>query len=154
MADRTLTTYDEVLAPQIGQTYTARIDRSAAGQPGIFFIFSAHDTKTGEFLHENCVVIPDGREFLAPVNEWLESQPSAPAAVPTLGDIAEILEELKAQGVTRSAVEYAVQKVFWEQEGEAFRAFRENKAYLAAAINGMQSEIDAIARRWGLVDES
>ena len=71
MTDRTLTTYDEVLAPQIGQTYTARIDRSAAGQPGIFFIIEISDSKTGEFLHENCVVIPDGREFLAPVNEWL-----------------------------------------------------------------------------------
>ena len=33
---------------------------------------------------------------------------------PTLGDIAKILSELKAQGVTRPAVEYAIEKVFWE----------------------------------------
>ena len=31
MADRTLTKYDEVLTPQAEHTYTARIDRSAAG---------------------------------------------------------------------------------------------------------------------------
>lgn len=33
---------------------------------------------------------------------------------PTLGDIAKILSELKAQGVTRRAVEYAIEKLLWE----------------------------------------
>mgnify|MGYP003530441374 FL=1 len=33
---------------------------------------------------------------------------------PTLGDVAKILSELKAQGVTRHAVEYAIEKLLWE----------------------------------------
>ena len=33
---------------------------------------------------------------------------------PTLGDVAKILSELKAQGVTRPAVEYAIEKLLWE----------------------------------------
>lgn len=36
-------------------------------------------------------------------------------SVPTLGEIAEVLEGFKARGVTRQAVAYALARVFWEE---------------------------------------
>lgn len=53
---------------------TLRIERSAAGQPGLFFIIEDWDggLKAGESL----VVVKDGNALLAPVLEWLRQAPA------------------------------------------------------------------------------
>ena len=74
MADRTLVEYEE---PRLDDAphWTVRIERSAAGQPGLFFItkFESVDGSLPEV--EQCVVVEDGRAFLAPVLAWLDPQP-------------------------------------------------------------------------------
>lgn len=39
-------------------------------------------------------------------------------SAPTLGDIAEILRPLKAHGVTRSAMEYVIDQVWFDEPSE------------------------------------
>lgn len=69
MADRTLTTHSET-PPYEGAFHSSiRVERSAYGQPRLLFIIE--DWVAGVCINETCIVVPNGAEFLAPVNEWL-----------------------------------------------------------------------------------
>lgn len=50
-----------------------RVDRSAAGQPGLLFVIEDYDG--GLKAGETCVTVPDGNAFLAPVLDWLNDAP-------------------------------------------------------------------------------
>ena len=77
MANRTLASHDDgTLTEQRdgelgydGAHSTLRIERSAAGRPGLLFIIEDHHG--GGLSGETCVSIEDGNAFLAPVLEWL-----------------------------------------------------------------------------------
>lgn len=80
MANRTLARYDDgKLTEQRdgelgyeGWHSVLRIERSAAGQPGLFFVIE--DWDGGFKAGESCVVVEDGNAFLAPVLEWLAAK--------------------------------------------------------------------------------
>lgn len=63
MSDRNLVTYEEP-ADHEGPNYTLRIDRSAAGAPGLLFTIEVGGI-------ESTVIVKDGRKLLEPVTEWL-----------------------------------------------------------------------------------
>jgi hypothetical protein len=73
MSDRNLVTYVEP-RNEFGPYWRLRIDRSANGQPGLFFTIETemYDRDKYPHLHEELtVVVEDGNALLAPVLEWL-----------------------------------------------------------------------------------
>lgn len=75
MSDRTLVHYLEPRNDE-GPYWSLTIERSAAGQPGLFFTiktqtFSDADRHIASLNHEMTIVVEDGNELLAPVLEWL-----------------------------------------------------------------------------------
>lgn len=56
-----------------------RIERSAAGQPGLFFIIE--DWNGGLKAGESVVVVKDGNTLLRPVLEWLGQQAADPVMI-------------------------------------------------------------------------
>lgn len=78
MADRNIVTYEEDRNDD-GPHWTLEIDRSAAGQPGLFFtikteMHSARDKMIEPLNRELTVVAKDGVALLAPVLQWLLTQ--------------------------------------------------------------------------------
>lgn len=69
MANRTLSTYVESTH---GMTFRLDVERSASGQPGLFFDIYAEDGD-GTVFADTCVFVRDGNEFLAPVIAWLNA---------------------------------------------------------------------------------
>jgi hypothetical protein len=69
MADRTLVAYTE---PEESGPFpaTLRIDRSAAGSPGLFV------TVQNALEEQSTVILPDGLAVLAPVLAWLLEDPN------------------------------------------------------------------------------
>lgn len=53
-----------------GHTSVLRVERSAKGAPGAFFVIE--NRFNGMPMSESCVILNDAREFLAPVIAWLE----------------------------------------------------------------------------------
>lgn len=75
MADRTLVLYEEE-RNEFGPYWRLRIDRSAAGQPGLLFTISTemYDAERYPNLsQELTIVVKDGNALLAPVIEWLNN---------------------------------------------------------------------------------
>ena len=70
MSDRNLVSYDEPRLPD-GPYWRLRIDRSAAGAPGLLFTIE-HASFDGTLpLQDMTVIVEDGRALLAPVLKWL-----------------------------------------------------------------------------------
>lgn len=60
----------------VGMWEEVRIERSAAGAPGLFFIITRYD---GDQMYDQMSVhVPDGAAFLAPVNGWLNGNDPEP----------------------------------------------------------------------------
>jgi hypothetical protein len=73
MSDRTLVKYEEPRSHK-GPYWGLTIERSAAGQPGLFFTIS-HRSFDGTLKGEELtVMVDDGRALLAPVIEWLNQE--------------------------------------------------------------------------------
>ena len=72
MANRNLVTFEEE-RNEHGPHWTLHIDRSAAGQPGLFFTIKSemHDPVYEKLNQEMTVVVSDGIALLAPVLSWL-----------------------------------------------------------------------------------
>ena len=75
MADRNLVTFEEE-RNEHGPHWTLHIDRSAAGQPGLFFTIKTEmhaeaDKHIESLNRELTVVVKDGVALLAPVLAWL-----------------------------------------------------------------------------------
>ena len=71
MSDRNLVTYEEPRNPT-GPYWTLKIDRSAAGQPGLLLTIETNWFDGNPRGHnEMTIVVENGNELLAPVLEWL-----------------------------------------------------------------------------------
>lgn len=70
MGNRTLTERECEGESSPGHSSTLRIERSAKGAPGAFFVIE--NRFNGMLMSESCVIVNDAREFLAPVIAWLE----------------------------------------------------------------------------------
>lgn len=89
MADRNLVHYEEERNPE-GPYWTLDIDRSAAGQPGLFFTiesktFSEADRHIESLNQRMTIVVKDGDALLRPVLEWLQKG-AAPDSEPAAAD--------------------------------------------------------------------
>jgi hypothetical protein len=75
MADRNLVTFEEE-RNEHGPHWTLEIDRSAAGQPGLFFTIKSemHDPVYEKLNQEMTVVVKDGVALFAPVLTWLATE--------------------------------------------------------------------------------
>jgi hypothetical protein len=75
MADRNIVTFEEE-RNEHGPHWTLEIDRSAAGQPGLFFTIKSqmHDRAYDKLDNEMTVVVKDGIALLAPVLSWLSTE--------------------------------------------------------------------------------
>lgn len=69
MADRTLVSYTEPKGDPGTSSYTMKVDRSAAGAPGLFF------TIINGLEEETTIYVVDGEALLEPVLEWLKNGP-------------------------------------------------------------------------------
>lgn len=74
MADRTLVEYLES-RNEFGPYWRLKIDRSAAGRPGILVTISTemYDAKYAHLNQEMTIVVDDANAVLAPVLEWLKN---------------------------------------------------------------------------------
>jgi hypothetical protein len=72
MADRNLVEYLES-RNEFGPYWRLKIDRSAAGQPGILVTISMemYEEKYAHLNREMTIVVDDGNAVLAPVMKWL-----------------------------------------------------------------------------------
>jgi hypothetical protein len=81
MSNRNLVTYEEERLPE-GPHWMLQIDRSAGGQPGLFFTiktesFSPDDRHIESLNQELTIVVDDGNALLAPVLDWLRANGGA-----------------------------------------------------------------------------
>lgn len=72
MADRTLVEYLES-RNEFGPYWRLKIDRSAAGQPGILITISTemYDERYSDLNREMTIIVDDANAVLAPVMKWL-----------------------------------------------------------------------------------
>jgi hypothetical protein len=64
----------------VGFRSELRIERSAAGRPGLMFIiddYEIDDHANDRLLNESCIVVDDGSTVLAPVIDWLSGSTAA-----------------------------------------------------------------------------
>ena len=71
MSDRNLVTYEEERLED-GPHWRLMIDRSSAGQPGLFFTISFDSVDASLPHQEMTVVVDDGVALLTPVIRWLQ----------------------------------------------------------------------------------
>jgi len=127
MADRNIVTYEED-RNEHGPHWTLQIDRSAAGQPGLFFTIkteahSARDKLIDSLNQELTVVAKDGVALLAPVLSWLLTQ--------------DLLEEVVKGEAERDGVDWD----FLPSENKAFAMDMARRA-IEAFVRVGQKRID------------
>jgi hypothetical protein len=124
MSDRTLSTYEE---PRLddGPHWTITAERSAAGQPGVFFTIQ-HVWAYGK-TDELTIVVDDADKFLAPVFAWL-TEPEQ--------------QGLPAFPVWLNAQQWGYVQASLHDSGNSYN---ENKTS-AAIDNEIQSQLEAL---WG-----